>query len=79
MDPEKKIRLTSEKPPVATVPHTCGSCGRESVAGVGQSTLGGLRWWLVFRSPSCGSMLEADGGDDAPDHVRRAVFAEEGL
>ncbi len=79
MDPEKKLRLASEKPPVATVSHTCGSCGRESVAGVGQSTLGGLRWWLAFRCSACGSMLEADGGEDAPEDIRQAIIAEQGL
>jgi hypothetical protein len=63
----------------ATVPHTCGACGRESVAGVGQSTASGLRWWLAFRCPTCGSMLEADGGDDAPEDIRQAIIAMEGL
>lgn len=64
---------------MATVPHTCGSCGRESVAGVGQHAGASLRWWLAFRCPACGAMLEADGGDDAPEDVRQAIIAAHGL
>ena len=64
---------------MATVPHTCGSCRRESVAGVGQHAGASLRWWLAFRCSACGSMLEADGDEDAPEDVRQAILAEQGL
>ena len=64
---------------MATVPHTCGSCGRESVAGVGQHAGASLRWWLAFRCSAWGSMLEAGGDEDASEDVRQAIIAEQGL
>jgi hypothetical protein len=64
---------------MATVPHTCGSCRRASVAGVGQHAGASLRWWLAFRCSACGSMLEADGDEDAPEDIRQAIIAAQGL
>jgi hypothetical protein len=49
------------------------------MAGVGQHAGASVRWWLAFRCSACGSMLEADGGEDAPEDVRRAILAAQGL
>lgn len=62
---------------MATIRHTCGACGREGTADVGQSLGIGLRWFLSFRCAYCGAALEADG-DDAPADVRRAILMEQG-
>lgn len=64
---------------MAILKQTCSGCGADIEAHVGQSTgLWRLRFWISTDCPRCGAVTEADG-DEAPEDVRRAILAEEGL
>lgn len=64
---------------MATIDHTCARCRKTSRAFVRQQTKGWrVAWSMSFQCSTCGDAFESDG-DEAPEDVRDAIIAEEGI
>ena len=64
---------------MAQLARRCEKCSGESSASVGDLMFDGrLVWYESFWCPSCGTHLEIDGHDAAPEEIRKAILAQEG-